>query len=402
MKLGSAIAGANAGTVTKVAEQTMVDVQALPYERICADLGTTLKSSAYIQPIVLGRLPPAFSILCCLLEAPSFSMVRSELAAKAAEHWEKLCAQVAAGELLDGDDHRLYRRVLVAAWQTGFSLDQSEMSVLGVLRNELGLYFVDHFLSSHHPDFHYLWRSEDAFDREITALESSMLIFNIDQNITIAEEAAPAIAIAIGVPMVSQARRRLFQWLGNLELTEALRLADLPVAGNKDQRIERIVQRHLPPSVVLAVVSISELQAIAERVGCVKSGSKDSLILRLIDYFSNGRDLVSPEPELQERVVEMKALKEESFRYLFEFLTGRELQDILESFEELPTSGTKAARISNLWRSAYNETTLLAQLQNRQLEDILERMELGRGGSKTDRVIRLIDHANGAPSIGNS
>src|SRR5688572_21241592 len=119
MKLASAIARADVGVVTRVAEQTMVDVQALSYDRICADLGTTLKSSAYIQPIVLGRLPPAFSVFCCLLEAPEFSMTRSDLATKAREHWEDLCSQVSAGELLDGDDHRLYRRVLVAAWQTG-------------------------------------------------------------------------------------------------------------------------------------------------------------------------------------------------------------------------------------------------------------------------------------------
>jgi hypothetical protein len=393
MKLAEAISQTNPLVVKAVAASTLIDVEGLGYAGCCSELESTLRSISYIQPSLLRCLPPAFSIIITLLENQGEPLSLSELRAMSTLHAGALHERIASGEILGGDDARLYRRVLHAAWQTGLVLDASELSVLGVLRNELGLHFVDHFLICYHAELSNLLQSEDAFLRELQGLEAAMLLFYSDAGYTIAEEARAAIATAVGVPLSERGRRRLFEWIGNGELAEVLRLSDLPISGSKTERIERVIARMLPAATVLQVVPIADLHSIAEGVGCTKSGNKDQLIARLIDHFGRDQDIPRPAPESPAPVTEPKLLRQSDFCRLFENFSGRELSDILDSFDDITKSGSKAVRIENLWASRYGEMTLLSQLQNRQLENALEHLGLRIGGSKTERVIRLMKWA---------
>src|SRR5262249_34435740 len=83
---------------------------------------------------------------------------------------------------------------------------------------------------------------------------------------------------------------------------------------------------------------------------------------------------------------------ESRFRLLFGSLTGNELADILGGFQELRQSGSKMIRVSTLWDAHRSERTLLNVLMNRQLEDVLYRLELRLAGSKAERTDRLIEH----------
>jgi hypothetical protein len=60
----------------------------------------------------------------------------------------------------------------------------------------------------------------------------------------------------------------------------------------------------------------------------------------------------------------------------------------LDSFPELPTSGAQTARVLTLWESQYSEMSILVQISNWELADVLERN--GLKGSKVERSRRMI------------
>jgi hypothetical protein len=392
MKLSDAIARIDPNAVRRVATECLSDVEGMTAEGLRGELETTIRSMGYVQPRLLGRMPPTYSILQCLLEAPERRLPISELRSAARSHAEQVADAVKSQTMVDAEEHHLYRRVLVAAWQTGLAVDSSELSLLGVLRNELGLHFVDHFLTLHHPDFWSYWRSDSCVERELAALMDAFIVFPDGAGgLCIPDELRRPVAHALGTPLTASALRRLYSCLTTAVLMEALRLAEMPLSGSKTERVERLVARMMPAHVVLEVMGIFDLQQLAEQAGCAKSGVKDTVIARLVEHFAEGRDLPVAVPDEGEVESEPKALHREQFDQLFGALTGKELGAVLERFDELPQSGTKSTRVETLWASRYSEQTLLSVLQNRHLEDILERCQLRIGGSKAERVMRLLE-----------
>jgi hypothetical protein len=277
-------------------------------------------------------------------------------------------------------------------------LHSDEIGLLGVLRHELGLYLVDHYLTCYHPDFFDFWKTDDAVTRALAGLHASGLVFSVDGSFVLPEELTPQVQRAMGLYLPRDTYRRLLSWLPNAALAEALRTANMPVSGSKSDRAERLISRMVPAAEVMKSVTLLQLQDIALQLGCPKSGSRDGLVDRLIEYFLEGHDHPPPEEQATELPAETRQLDEDGFSALFESLTGRELVQILENFAELPTSGSKATRVKNLWSSRYSELSLLSELSNRQLAEILERQELLLGGSKGDRTQRIIDSFRSAQS----
>ncbi len=394
MKLSDAVARVDPNAVRRVAAECLSDVEGMTAEGLRGELETTVRSMGYVQPRLLARMPPTYSILQVLLEAPERKLPISELRSAARSHAEQVADAVKSQTMLDAEEDHLYRRVLVAAWQTGRALDSSELSLLGVLRNELGLHFVDHFLTLHHPDFWSYWRSDSCVERELAALMEAFIVFpDAAGGLCIPDELRRPIAHALGTPLTASSLRRLYGSLTTTVLMEALRLAEMPLSGSKTERVERLVARMMPAHAALELMGIVELQQLAEQVGCTKSGAKDALIARLVEHFADGRDLPVDVPDEDEIQTEPKTLSREQFDRLFGELTGKELGAVLERFTELPQSGTKSTRVETLWASRYSERSMLSVLQNRHLEDILERLQLRLGGSKAERVMRLLDFA---------
>jgi hypothetical protein len=196
----------------------------------------------------------------------------------------------------------------------------------------------------------------------------------------------------MGLFLSEDACRRLCGWLSIYELESALQLADLKTSGSKAVKTERLVENFIPPHDVLNNVNLTDIRELARRVGCTVYGSKDELIERLIAHFEAGFDVPQPEEAPTPASPEARELAEVDFRELFGALRGNELAEILSHFPELRQSGSKETRVSSLWQAQRSEVSLLATLGNRHLEDILERCELKLGGSKSERVRRLINH----------
>jgi hypothetical protein len=378
-----------------LAKDRITDAESMSAGKLAAELETMIRSLAYVQQSLIATLPPTFSILLCLTESQDGCLNGADLKNRVREHSAKLTEDVTSGALLGDEDDRLYRRVLAEAWRTDLALHPDELGLLGVLRHELGLYLVDHYIMAYHPDFFDFWKADDAYPHALTGLNQAGLVFDVDGSWVLADELLPQVSRAIGVYLPRQTLRRLLGWVPNSALADALRAANMAVSGSKLERMERLILRLIPPAEILRFVSLAQLQDIALQLDCPKSGSRDALVDRLMEHFRSGLDHPAPEEVPAELPPEIKSLGEVPFKALFESLTARELVHVLERFPELALSGTKAVRVATLWNSRHAESTLLTELTNRQLAEVLERNDLPLGGSKGERIRRIVGFFGG-------
>lgn len=364
---------------------------------LCGNLEGILRSVRLVQEIVFRRQPPAFSILSTLLEATDHLMSIPLLRDLSSRHAEELCAAVASGEILGRDDQlRLYRRVLYEARRSDLQIDGSESTLLGVLRRELGIAHVEHFLIEYHPDLQEFWRHPDSFNHELHGLVSVGLLFVTDEGgVAMGADVAPLVGQALGIDMSVDAARRLISALSSSDLAEALGRIAARTSGTKEERIERLLSNRVQPRAILRWLSLQALRELARDSGAAAYGSKEELSDRIIAQYAAGSDQVAPPPPEPEPTPEDRTLDERRFGLLFGSLKGAELAQILEALPELRQSGTKEVRSATLWAAQKSETTLLSELKNRDLEEILIRQGLRIGGSKLDRIERLVAYFAG-------
>lgn len=367
---------------------------------LCATLEGVLRSYSFVRKFICDRFPPTFSILEMLLAADGWSLPAQTFRDAITERTRALVQHVADGDLVGRDSSlRLYRRVLVEARRNDLVLDASETAILGVLRRELGIRPVEHFLLEHHQDFHEFWANDDAFLTEMHALRSCGLVFGHGGNVLLAEEVVPLVRQTLGLEMPAAKRRRALELLSGAELGEVLHAAGLKTSGSRDERLERIMTNYLQPSEVFHVVSLQTLRESCRRLVIPASGAKDDLVDRLVGCFLHDEDIrrekdtappASPDPE-------PRALEPIRVRALFSALRGDDLTDILASIESSRITGSKETKLTLVLGSPFSEVTLLEKLSNRSLEEVLTRVRLRTAGSKHDRIERLLDHFRTLP-----
>jgi hypothetical protein len=359
---------------------------------LCTTLEGILKSFRFVQDFIMDRQPPTFVVLTTLLDIPGNSYPNESLRDTAMKDTYRICELVATGELLGRDDQlRLYRRVLAEARRSDLEIDPSETAILGVLRHELNISLVEHFLLEHHPDLQEFWRNEQCFSHEINALQSAGLIFGRGGDTLIAEDIAPLVAQALGIEMPTASARRLYAMLANSDLGDALARTSIKTSGSKDERIDRLVTHRVQPRALLNAMSLAALKDLCRDVDAPIGGGKDEVVERLVGHFAANRDRRPAEIEAP-LVIEQRALDEPRFLLLFGSLRLSETMVMLKEFEELRQSGTKETRAKTLWDAGKSEQTLLATLTNKDLEEILFRLGLRSAGAKAERIDRIISH----------
>lgn len=354
-----------------------------------------LRSHRFLQEYFLNRQPPTFAIVLMLLDSEEYALPVDGFRDAVLAETDRLCQAVEAGDLLERDDQlRVYRRVLYQARSNDLLIDASEASILAVLRQELGIAQVEHFLLEHHPDLREFWRQNEAFARELHALRSAGIVHVRDGKTLLPEDLVQSIRQVLGVDMSRPSARRLYGYLSHQDLHEALAGVRAPTSGSKDEKIERLVARMVQPRVVLRLRSIGleRLREVCKEIGAAVSGSKDEVVDRIVAHVAAGRDILKePEPAQTPPVQETRTLDEERFRFLFGRLRGHELGTILSQFD-LRRWGTKEQQIRTLWEAHRAEESLLNALSSADLEGLLKRLELKTRGSKTERAQRAIAH----------
>jgi hypothetical protein len=353
----------------------------------------TLRSYRFVNDFITTRQPPTFALLTTLLDSPGYEITTAGFRDQVMAETSRIAALIDSGELLSRDDGlRLYRQAFYEARRNDLDLNASEATLLAVLRRELGIAQVEHFLLEHHQDFRGFWERDDSFTHEENALRSAGLVFVRDDRVILPEEVAPAVRQTLGVDMPTDSARRLLTYLSSGELATILEQKGSRVSGSKETRLERILTERIQPREVLRSVALPTLKDICRAAAASVSGSKDELIERIINHFAQGKDQLEDEALVDTPILEDRQLTQERFETLFSALQHQELTDILRRFPHLRQAGTKETKIRTLWQSHLAERTLLGELINRDLEEILQRLGLRLRGSKNERLDRIITH----------
>ena len=392
MRLGPLLAALSDEDLERLAVEHVPTDERLPRPQLCNFLEGALRSYRFVNDFIVNRQPPTFAVLSLLLDAPGYQLPAAGFQERAMTETRRLADLIASGDLLARDRQlHLYRRALYEARRNDLDLNSSEAAILALLRRESNIAQVEHFLIEHHEDLREFWDKEDAFAHEEKALRSAGLLFVSEGQVVIPEEVAPAIWQTLGIDMPTDSSRRLFGYLSTSELAAALEVAGSRTSGSKDARLERIVLERIQPRVVLRSVGLSTLKDICRATDASVSGNKEELIERVIAHFAQGKDQQEEEPVEPPRR-EPRRLDQGHFETLFNALLHQELSDILRRMPDLRQTGTKETRIRTLWEAHLSETTLLGELMNRQLEDLLHRLGLRLGGAKNARIERVINH----------
>ncbi len=369
------------------------------HAELCHVLEGILRSYAFVQRFVIDRQPPAFALLVALLEADGHRVVATELRDRAAQETARIVASIESGAILQRDDGlRVYRRVLAEARRNGRDLDEHEAAMLAVLRTELSVRLVEHYLIGHHPDLMSYWNTDHAFLHEVNAMRSVGLLYAHEGAVVLAEDVAPMVRQALDVELSRNDARRMYATLGNGELGTALEKQGLRSAGNKDVRIDRLLENWVAPRDVLGSLDGAELRERVKDLELKSSGLKQELIERLLAHYGNDRDLVVAEPA-PPPPAEPKTLPRERFDVLFGRMSGHELSELLREIDATRITGSKVQKIGILWASPLAESTLLTRVPSRTLEGLLDALRLRITGTKAERTARLIEWARTVPDL---
>jgi hypothetical protein len=194
----------------------------------------------------------------------------------------------------------------------------------------------------------------------------------------------------MGLEASPAACRRLFERVNGSVLSETLSSISAKSSGSKDEKIQRLVENYVQPTDVLVHLGINEVKDISRDLSLPVSGAKEELIGQVVSHFSVSADLrppvtVAPPPPNEPRI-----LAPDAFDSLFSCLRGQDLSDILVGIGAPRTTGAKEILVRLVRESRFAEVTLLMELDGRQLESALSRMNLNRGGAKLDRANRLV------------
>jgi hypothetical protein len=397
MKLADLLAEASLEDLERLAHDHARTDEPLSRGQLLATIESVLRSHRFLHDFLMNRQPPAFAAITLLLDTPGFAIPTSEFRDAVQRETERICRVIEDGQLLERDDQlRVYRRVLYQARSNDSLIDESESSILSVLRHELGIAQVEHFLIEHHRDLREFWENKDAFTAEVLALRAAGIIHVHDHKTMIPEDLAPAIRQVLGIDMSRVNARRLLGHFTSPELHKVLETIQAKTGGTKEERIDRIVMQMTQARLALTTLTNDRLREICRTVGTAVSGSHDELVERIVQQVASNRDIVKDvEPVPPPPIVEERRLEELRFELLFSRLRNQELAAILSELE-LRKWGTKYQQVRALWESNRSEQTLLGFLTSADLEGLLKRLGLRTNGSKVERIVRAIEHFESA------
>lgn len=201
-----------------------------------------------------------------------------------------------------------------------------ELGLIHRLRRKLGiqerskqilLAQLDHF-----PRAGNRIHSPSELSDAVTDLQKLGVVFHcnrLDGGVyLIPEELVPGVKQALGIELSERPWRLLLQNLTTRNLSTILRAHGLPGGGLKEERIERVMHAGIAPSEALSALTSSELKdTLRGLAGANISGSKDTRIQRIIDYFQNlvikeVPEQASPAESFYEYLVELAERDRES------------------------------------------------------------------------------------------
>ncbi|KFE69118.1 hypothetical protein [Hyalangium minutum] len=392
MRLVELLAGLDQETLDRLAHHHLEAGEAENRATVCVNLENVLRSPKYVRETIYNLQPPSFRMLERLLDAEGYSLPLDGLKESVIADTLDLAQRVTNGEILGRDSGLVvYRRVLLEARRNELELDASEAALLGVLRRELKIRQAEHFLIEHHEDFHHFWNTDHAFLGALNGLRSSGLVYSAHGQLRFPEDLVAIARQVLGLEADAAARKRLFERLTGADVSAALEVAALRTSGTKEEKVQRLVDNYVQPTEVLTPVPLATLRDVCRDVELGVGGSKEELVARLVRFFALGYD-IRPKPAAPPPPPpEPRHLSTPAFDTLFASFRGQDLSDILSSIDASRVTGSKEQLVQLLRESRFSEISLMMELDSKQLDAALAKHQLKIGGSKREKIQRLLE-----------
>ena len=366
----------------------------LPRSVIEQEIATALSSFSYIADVLSASYPPTYAFLKLLMEAPGHSVPAAGFREAVTERTDSISQWVSAEEGLPSHkDYGLYRTMLVAAWEKGSRINESEAKMLEALRDALSLTMREQLLLEHHPDVRLIWDSPKAYENARNYLLSRGLVLAVDDRYVLPDEVRLQVRRYWGMELHDADYRNLLEQLTGRDLRMVLEAGGLPLSGSKEERVERIVEGLISPSFALDLMSVEELKAFARSLGLQVSVPKAELVSKIINRFDHpveGRARQEDASEAEAGTAEARELTAQQLNELLVRFSGNQLYEILAALG-LPRSGSKSERVQRLVESGYSECSLLNPLRRGDLVKLCRKLGLRVSGLKEEIIERLIN-----------
>src|SRR5699024_7919779 len=178
--------------------------------------------------------------------------------------------------------NRIYSAVLKAAWKKDEALNEYEINLLDVLRNELDISKRDHYLLESRigrfPQNDNTLHTHQHMRRSLINLQTRGLVLRIREdtsNYVISIDIAMILRCEMGGELSNEVYQSLLSDLSVTQLREILNQLDINVSGVKEEVVNRIIKHNILPSKALDCFSSKELSDILRTLEGVKiSGTK--------------------------------------------------------------------------------------------------------------------------------
>lgn len=245
-------------------------------------------------------------ILTILLELPDMKAPDSDLFDLIIQHEKSIIERAEKEDAFSYSDENaidIYQTVLQVALEDD-DINESEFILLEKLRMKLKISRIEkRFIETRlgkFPKINNKTHSLDEFNEALRHLQSRGILFYCnkmeDGNVVVLpEEIASSLKPILGFEMTSDAQRKLQDKLTTSQLQRVLKSQDLPVAGSKEEKSERLISTFTKSSEVLGALQVAEITKLCKSLPGVKvSGNKEDKIQRIIDFYSS---LTTKEPE---------------------------------------------------------------------------------------------------------
>jgi len=236
-------------------------------------------------------------VLMSLMEKEGYLLSETELYKEIEEMQKAILVQSADDDYLTRfipeKTKRIYSAVLEEAWKKDESLNEYEINILEVLRNELELTKREHYLLESRigrfPKKDNKLHTNHEIGRSLINLQARGLILRYREDTTyyiIPKDIARILRYEMGGELRNEVYKTFLNDLNVKQLREILNNLDFNISGRKDEIVDRIIEYEILPSTALKVFSSVELSDILRGLEGVKiSGTKKEKIQNIIDYY---------------------------------------------------------------------------------------------------------------------
>ena len=366
----------------------------LPRKVVQQEVISALSSLSYIAKVLFSTRPPTYAIIKLLLDCEGHSLPIEGFREKVKTKAEELANMARDGEVLGSNKNfELYRKVLVAAWDNDAGVDEKEDNLLKALRQELGIWHLEHLLLEYHPEVVNIWNTENSYVVARNRLLSTGIMLTHDNQFVIAHEVIAQILSTWEIDLVIHDYKRLLESLTNEQLYSVCQKLGFVVGGSKAEKVNRIEKAMVPPHEVLDILTVEDLLRICSEKGIRIAGSKADRITNILGFFKLKKDL-EKEVEIEKpgppKIAEAREMNAENYRYLLEAMTQNQLYDVLSACL-LRVSGSKEERIQRLFDSSWSERSVLSQLRSQDLSVLCRRLGIRISGLKAELIDRLLE-----------